>query len=488
MRINRFVIMLLLLAFTTGAGFALDVLQENVCVVEADETITGHLYALCLELTIDGTVEGSVFAAAVNAQLNGRIDGDVYLLAGDAALNGTLGRDVHVAAGVITFTEESAMSGEDANLIAASLSTRVPQNITITGDVVAMGYQLVMEGAVGGSLDFAGSAFSLNNTVGGDVQASVGDSNAKGTASQIQTLLVFMPFKAALIDPGLTLRQDARVGGSLEYRAYQPMESAASEQVSGQIVYEPIVAGLAFEDLANEERRSSALGEYFEQVLRDVTTLSLLGLFMLALTPGFLQTCFSEMRQRSLTHVGVGLLAFTLSFPVLLLVLALSLLIIVLLSFVRIDGLLVASGVLFGLVDIGGASVFYFTAIYLSRTLVAFAIGRWLVYRFTRSSTVWAWLLSLAVGTFILSMLFALPVVGFVVNALALFWGLGVIFAVVQGQIRKLRETAPMPAPEAVIATATPSRTPAPPIVDVELRPRGTDNLPEGFAWWSDDD
>jgi hypothetical protein len=266
------------------------------------------------------------------------------------------------------------------------------------------------------------------------------------------------------------------------------MEATTSEQVSGQIVYDPIVAGLAFEDLANEERRSSAIGEYFEQVLRDFTTLGLLGLFLLALTPGFVQSCFSEMRQRSLTHVGVGLLAFTLSFPLLLLVLALSLLIIVLLSFVRIDGLLVASGVLFGLVDIGGASVFYFAAIYLSRTLVAFAIGRWLVYRFTRSSTVWAWLLSLAVGTLILSMLFALPVVGFIANALALFWGLGVIFGVVQGQIRKLRESAPVPAAEAVIATVSTPRSSAPPIVDVEPRPRGMDNLPEGFAWWSDDD
>lgn len=488
MRINRFVVMLMVLVFTTGASYALDVLQENVCVVEADETISGHLYALCLELTIDGTVQGNVFAAAVNANISGRIEGDVYLLAGDAALNGTLGGDVHVAAGVVTFADDAAMSGEDANLIAASLSTRVPQNINITGDVIALGYQLVMEGAVGGSLDFAGSALSLNNTIGGDVQASVGDSSAKGTASQIQTLLVFMPFKAALIDPGLTLRQDARIGGGLEYRAYQPMEATTSEQVSGQIVYDPIVAGLAFEDLANEERRSSAIGEYFEQVLRDFTTLGLLGLFLLALTPGFVQSCFSEMRQRSLTHVGVGLLAFTLSFPLLLLVLALSLLIIVLLSFVRIDGLLVASGVLFGLVDIGGASVFYFAAIYLSRTLVAFAIGRWLVYRFTRSSTVWAWLLSLAVGTLILSMLFALPVVGFIANALALFWGLGVIFGVVQGQIRKLRESAPVPAAEAVIATVSTPRSSAPPIVDVEPRPRGMDNLPEGFAWWSDDD
>ncbi len=488
MGINRFVVATALLMFAGSVSYALDVLQENVCMVESGETVRGNLYALCLELTIDGTVEGNVFAAAINADFNGLVKGDVYLLAGDVRFNGTLGDDVHVAAGAVAFSETATMSGEKANLITISLSTRVPSNITVGGDVVSLGYQLALDGRVSGNLDFAGAALTLNNRVRGDVNVSVGDRTAKGTASQIQTLLVFLPFKAELIDPGLTLGTQASIAGNLTYRAYQPLEDADSQRVAGNTTYEAVQAGLVLEDLADEERRSSALGEYFAQVLRDFTTLGLLGLFMLALTPGFVQTCFAEMRQRSLTHVGVGLLAFTLSFPILLLALALSLLIIVLLSFVRVDGLLVASGVLFGLVDIGGASVFYFVAIYVSRALVGFALGRWLVYRLTRSSSIGSWLLSLFVGTLILSMLFALPVIGFVANALALFWGLGTIFGVVQGQIRKLRESAPAPSAEVVIATANTSRPPAPPIVDATPRPRGMDNLPEGFVWWSDDE
>jgi len=488
MRINRFVVVMVLLLLVGGVSYALDVLQENVCVVESGETVRGNLYALCLELTIDGTVEGNVFAAAINADFNGSVGGDVYLLAGDARFNGTLADDVHVAAGGVAFSEAAAMSGDESNLITGSLSTRIPSNITVGGDVVALGYQLVLDGRVNGDLDFAGSAVTLNNSVGGDVNVSVGDRAAKGTASQIQTLLVFLPFKAELIDPGLTLGAQASIGGNLTYRAYQPLEDTEPPQVTGDTSYEAIQSGLVLEDLADEERRSSALGEYFAQVLRDFTTLGLLGLFMLALTPGFVQACLAEMRQRSLTHIGVGLLAFTLSFPILLLALALSLLIIVLLSFVRVDGLLVASGVLFGLVDIGGASVFYFAAIYVSRALVGFALGRWLVYRFTRTSTIGSWLLSLFVGTLILSMLFALPIIGFLANALALFWGLGAIFGVMQAQIRKLRESAPVPLAEVVIATASAPRTSAPPIVDAAPRPRGMDNLPEGFVWWSDDE
>ncbi len=166
----------------------------------------------------------------------------------------------------------------------------------------------MLDGRVNGNLDFAGSAVTLNNSVGGDVNVSVGDRTAKGTASQIQTLLVFLPFKAELIDPGLTLGAQANISGSLTYRAYQPLEDTESQQVAGDTSYEAIQSGLVLEDLADEERRSSALGEYFAQVLRDFTTLGLLGLFMLALTPGFVQACFAEMRQRSLTHVGVGLL------------------------------------------------------------------------------------------------------------------------------------------------------------------------------------
>lgn len=485
MQKKRNVLLFVLLLLTSGGVYALDVLQSNNCTVPDGTTVEGNLYALCLELNIEGDVNGNVFAAAVRTEITGEIQGDIYLLTGDVRFNSPMAGNVHVGGGVIEFLTDAALTGESANLITASLSTTVPKEIQVGGDVIAVGYQLVMNGDTTGNLDFSGSVLSIDGTVEGDVTATVGDSRAEGTASQIQTLLVFLPFKANLIDPGLRISDDASIGGDLTYRGFQPILLHDLEQVGGETLFTSIDNQIELNALADEGRRTSAITEYFAQVIRDFTTLLLLGLFMLGLVPGFVQAAFSEMRRRSLTHVGIGLLTFTLSFPVLLLVLAATLLIIVLLSFLRIDGLLFAAGALFGLVDLGGASVFYFVAIYVSRTLVAFALGRWLVFRITRSSTVWSWLLSLAVGTFILSMLFALPVIGFFFNAVALFLGLGAIIGVMQNQIRKLRETPAGPASS--MAMAGPIRT-APPIIETESRPRGMENLPSGFAWWNDDD
>jgi hypothetical protein len=206
--------------------------------------------------------------------------------------------------------------------------------------------------------------------------------------------------------------------------------------------------------------------------------------------PALIQTILLQMRRRPLTITGVGVLTFTLSFPVFLLMIVMSVLVITLLSFLRINGLLLTSGLLFGLLNVGGASLFYFAAIYVSRTIVAIGLGRWLVYRVTRRTMSGVWLISLLVGSLVVGLLVSLPVVGFLINGLMLFLGLGAIIAALQGAGRRVRESAPPPVttlePQPVGAGA-PHLAPPPMLEPTSQRPRGMDNLPEGFVWWNDE-
>lgn len=46
---------------------------------------------------------------------------------------------------------------------------------SIPGNIAAAGYQLVLNGDVGGEVNFWGSGLAINAAVGGDVDAVVGD-------------------------------------------------------------------------------------------------------------------------------------------------------------------------------------------------------------------------------------------------------------------------------------------------------------------------
>jgi hypothetical protein len=485
MRIKRGIITLALLLIMVSAVSA-EVLQQTVCTIPAGTTVEGNVYALCRELKIAGRVEGHVYAAAFTAEITGEVDKGLYLLAASADLYGQVGDDVHFAG--VAFRVHPGADLIDSSYTGVALSTVIQQGAFLGGSAVNVGYQMIIDGAVGGGLDFWGSALRIQGRVDGAVSATVGNAENIGAAAQIGTLLVFMPQNILLYDPGLVLGEDALIVGGLRYWSYAPVDTAG--RVLGMTEFTQLSSSPDLQDLTNEGTRLSALSDYVDRVLREFVTLGLLGAVLLPVAPALIQTILLQMRRRPLTITGVGVLTFTLSFPVFLLMIVMSVLVITLLSFLRINGLLLTSGLLFGLLNVGGASLFYFAAIYVSRTIVAIGLGRWLVYRVTRRTMSGVWLISLLVGSLVVGLLVSLPVVGFLINGLMLFLGLGAIIAALQGAGRRVRESAPPPVttlePQPVGAGA-PHLAPPPMLEPTSQRPRGMDNLPEGFVWWNDE-
>ena len=114
--------------------------------------------------------------------------------------------------------------------------------------------------------------------------------------------------------------------------------------------------------------------------------------------------------------------------------------------------------------------------------IVCIALGRFFVRlllgdRSERAVT----FISLFVGVILLSLISSLPYIGFVVNAVAAFLGLGAILIFVQRQIELTRQAASLP-PEPTHPEEA-RQLPPPAIDDMPLAP-GADNLPEGFRWW----
>ena len=157
-----------------------------------------------------------------------------------------------------------------------------------------------------------------------------------------------------------------------------------------------------------------------------------------------------------------------------------------------------------GLVNIAGISVFYFVAIFGARALVGLAFGRVILRIGFRRNDIddkrWMPFLALFIGVGFLSLVAALPIVGILVNAFALFLGLGAILNVFIASFRRIRDAAPSPAPlwvapsplgirdrrigdSAMLETSPPIIIP--PLIEEQTKPPlpGTQNLPEGFDW-----
>lgn len=443
----RVFFMALVLLLGVGAVMARGVLEGDQCEIAPDETLTGLVFVLCGDLTIEGTVTGDVIGAANRIVINGNVTGDVYLIGIQADIGGNIGEDLHFAGLRLNVQPNAQFTGSASDLISITASSTIQAGSTLPGDVLGIGYQLIIASPVQGELNFWGSALHINAAVGADVTASVGDPASDIT--QLRGFLDVLALDVSLVQPGFVQAGQAVIAGST--RITQP----APTQNTTLLLEEPV----------------SGFGVYVEQVLREFTTFIVIGAVGLFVAPRALSAPIAYIRLRPLPSLGIGLLAFILSFPLLLIVLVITLVIIIVFSLLGHSDLTLISALFLGVGDLGGASIFYFTAIFLSRVIVSLAIGRVLVRRFVGRLDSWRLIyVSMAVGSLALALVAGLPVIGIGFTALAVFIGLGGILNAIQS-VRSAQQQRLNPRPRQTIA-----QLPA----EAGL---GLENLPDGFRF-----
>lgn len=502
-------IVILLFAFVSTVQ-ARGSLQGRECHLTPDETIEGTLFVLCEELLIEGHVTGNLIGMAVRSQIEGRIDGNIYVGGGQMDVSGVVMGDVHFGGPVLrvhatgqTDSTGKRISPLNGSVFAATLSTTLDEGTRVPGSVINLGYQLLVEGAVGDEVNFWGSALVVSGPIAGDVYANVGDPTSDG--SQIETLLLPFAFDIALVNPGLVVPESGRIDGTLRYTG--PQEG----NIEGQLRNDPLFTQTDVVVLPTLEEPGT-LTIYANQLLQEASTLLVIGFIGFLAIPNLMQRPLRHLRFRPFPCFSVGMLTFILSFPVILISLVISLLILIVLQLLGLSGITVAMTVLLGLLTFGGGSIFYFVAIFVTRIIVGLWIGRGIL-RLMWGRTPYnrfAMAASLVLGIAALSLAGSLPVIGWVFNATALFLGLGAILtslmlefrqwrdrgqstvpvtypissAVVRGTREQLSHPLAIPLPdgnadddEPFFNDPTPT-TPRPPSVNPAP---GMQNLPEGF-------
>ena len=471
------VLALLVMLGSVQVAFAHDVLQGDQCTIAANERIEGTVFALCRHLTVSGEIDGNLFAAASTIVIDGAVNNSVYIVGGQLDISGRIGQDVHFAGGALNILPPAGFGSEYSDLITANLSTQV-DNGGIPGSITSVGYQLVLNGAVDGEVSFWGSALVINNTVGGDVTATVGDPSSTGV-TELRTLFNFLPYEVELIPPGLTINEGGMVNGQLSYSG--PSEGT----IEVTLPHPPEYTETSSQNnlLPPEMSFIESLLAYMTQAIREFISLLFIGVIGLLLFSSPLQAPIYNLRVRPLPSLGVGLLVFVISFPAFFIVVPLfGLLLVLVLAVLQLNDLAVIAALIIILLDLGGAGLFYFMAIFVSRVIVCIALGRFVVRMILGNRPErWMTYVSLLVGVISLALLSSLPYIGLLINALAAFFGLGAIILFLLQELEEARQRSSVP-PESL--NLEEARQLPPPAIEDKMLGPGMDNLPEGFQWW----
>ena len=163
-----------------------------------------------------------------------------------------------------------------------------------------------------------------------------------------------------------------------------------------------------------------------------LAVVALLGLFLFPralLAPG------QQLQARPLPCLGIGLLTFVTSRVSVLAAIAITILLVFLISSLQISEFTLVSTLLLTVFDMGIASSVLFVVIFLSRVVLCLALGRLLVQVIIGENTTrQANFFGLLLGVVLLALISPLPVIGLGLQALVVFLGLGAIILVLQSR------------------------------------------------------
>ena len=355
--------------------------------IEINGTVTGDLFASGSEVTVDGQVGGSAFLSGFSMSVAGNIEGSLY--SGAYSLIVERGADI------------------GRNLYFGGFSLSVEEGSSVGRSVYLGTYQTVIDGDVEGDVNASTSALVIGGSVGGDVTGEV--SEADGGAS---TVFPGFPGSAPILSPGLDISDSADIVGDVDI------------QVSERDQPDPGRTVLRFVSRTVRDR----LGEFIAVLL--------IGGLLLWLWPAAMLLPRKEAKERLLPSAGWGC-ASVIAVYVLLPIAAVLVLVFALL------GGLITLGQLFGdILGIGGSTLalFFFTFTFVlsivTKAIVAFLGGRWILERLMEdfSESGWANFGALALGLFLYEILRVIPFLGWVFSVVVTIVGLGAIAIVLRNR------------------------------------------------------
>ncbi len=413
------IFMLLALAVVPSAQ-AFGGREGDRVVIPADEVVEDDLYIAAAEIVVDGTIKGDLYAGAQSVTINGTVEGDLVVGAQTVVINGTVTDDVRVFAMAIQVGPDAEI-GDDLLFGGASLETR--SGSAVGGDVVVGSAQALIAGDVAGNILAGTSALELSGSVEGDVRAYVDE------ATEDRPPMFYGPqtgIPIPSVSSGLTISDEARIGGSLTYTANQDLSIPASS-VAGEVVrVTPQVGGEGYVP-PTPPTPAELVGFWALDLLRTIITLIAVGLLLGWLFPTLIKGAGDKLQIHPWPSLGWGVVGYAAFYFTLLVVLFVMVLGAIIFGFLTL-GSLSGAVIWLGLLTIFALSVgFVLTVAYVTKIVVSVLGGKLILARVKPELVDHkAW--PLVVGVVVLATLMSIPSIGWLLKLLVVLFGLGALW------------------------------------------------------------
>ncbi len=411
-------ITLLALTFATPA-YAFDGRSGENVVIKSNEVIEDDVYVTANNFVLDGTVKGDLIVFGSTITINGTVDGDLIAAGQTVTINGTVTDDARIAGAVLQIGKNATI-GDD--VVAGGASFETQEGSVIEGELVVGAGQVLLNGSVTGDVQVGAGSLELNGEFGGDVNAQVGDPEEGGMPRSI-----FIPqanIQFPTVKPGFNIGEEAQIEGNLEYTQSQDVNIPA-DAVSGKVTRtEPVVDPAVQKAKPTLAQKGMTWG--FD-LLRSIVTLIFFGLLLGWLAPMFMKALMEKVQSQPGASLGWGVVAYAAFFFAILVVIV----------------AMIAGGVLFGVLTLGGLSGtviwigiltlltmivgFVLVTAFLTKIVVAWLGGKLILARFSPALAehkVWP----LVIGAILVSLVIALPYIGWLFGVLVMLIGLGALW------------------------------------------------------------
>jgi cytoskeletal protein CcmA (bactofilin family) len=422
-----------------GTALAFENREGDIVIIDSGEVVADDLYVFARDFTLNGTVQGDLvtFGSQITIGPSGVVEGDLIGAGQSLVINGQVQDDVRIAGGVLVLGPGAQVTDD---FISAGFSLETGAGSTIGGDAAFAGNQALLAGDIDGNLHAAAEGVSIQGSVGGNVDATVGSPTAAPPFSPFS----FMPNMPPVptVPGGLTVGRDAQIGGDLNY------ESGAEALIPPGAVGGEVNRTVPEVKPAEERERAqpstaARTASWFLKNLRNFLGLLVFGLLLIWLAPKIVQNSAAALQTKPLPGLGWGLVSLVAAFFAVLVLIAIVIVAAILLGILTL-GDLVGTIVSGGLLAVG-VFVFAFgvAVTYLSQIIVSYLGGKLILSRLKPDWAIRPYL-PFILGLIILVILAAIPYLGGLITFLVVVLGLGALWLL---GMQWMRDRRPAPAP-----------------------------------------
>ncbi|MFH1661682.1 MAG: polymer-forming cytoskeletal protein [Candidatus Falkowbacteria bacterium] len=337
------------------------------------ETVEGNLFSAGATITVDGIVTGDVICAGQTVNINGTVDGDVICAAETININGTVNGNARVAGSSISINGKISR-----NVMGFGSSIYLDKNASVGWDLFTAGASGEFRGKIGRNLHGFLANAVISGKVGQDVQLKL--NNQKPDKS------------------GLTISEDAQINGNVIY----------SDKIKASIAESASIAGITKHDIP--KIKSAKKGFNFAAVwmwakIYSIFSALVIGLVLVSLWKKDIEKITDNMLKKPGSIIGWGAVVMILT-PIIAILLLITLI-----------------GMPLAIIIMG----LWMIALCISKLLVGILVGRKILEKIWKNQKK-NLLLAMVFGIIVSYIIFSIPIIGWLLGLVAMWWGLGAIF------------------------------------------------------------